>query len=65
MNMAAETLKGKGHAPSRAASVASFKGRDWRLHGLNTDFPLPSELSTVRCPFTIEPQVKDTVPVGY
>src|SRR6266403_461396 len=63
--MAAETLKGKGHAPSRAASVASTKGKDSRLYGFNTDFPLPSELAAIRCPFTIEPQTKDTVPIGY
>src|SRR6266403_1000351 len=63
--MAAETSKGKGRSPSRAALVTSSKGRDWRLHGLNTDFPLPSELSAVRCPFTIEPRTKDTIPIGY
>ncbi len=44
--MAAETLKGKGRAPSQAASVASTKGKDWRLYGFDTDFPLPSELVT-------------------
>ncbi len=63
--MAAETLKGKGHAPSWAASVALTKGRDWRLYGFDTDFPLPSELVAIKCPFTIEPWTKDTVPIGY
>ncbi len=63
--MAAETSKGKGCAPSRAASVASTKGRDWRLYGFDTDFPLPSKLAAIKCPFTIKPRVKDTVPIGY
>ncbi len=63
--MATETLKGKGCALSQAASVTSTKGRDWRLYGLDTDFPLPLELGAIRCPFTIEPRVKDTVPIGY
>ena len=63
--MATETSKGKGCAPSRAASVASTKGRDWRLYGFDTDFPLPSELAAIKCPFTIEPRTKDTIPIGY
>ena len=63
-NMAAETLKGKGRAPSWSASVIS-KGKDWRLYGFNTDFPLPSELAAIRCPFMIEPWTKDTVPISY
>jgi len=53
--MAAETSKGKGHTPSQAASVASTKGKDWRLYRFDTDFPLPSELAAIKCPFTIEP----------
>ncbi len=65
MNMAAETSRGKGHTPSQAASVASSKGRDWRLYGLDTDSPLPSKLSAIRCPFTIKPQTKDTIPISY
>ncbi len=64
-NMTAKTSKGKGHTPSQAASVTSTKGRDWRLYGLDTDFPLSSELSAIRCPFTIEPWTKDTIPIGY
>ncbi len=63
--MAAETSKGKGHAPSRTTSVASTKRRDWRLYGFNTDFPLPSELVAIKCLFTIELRTKDTVPIGY
>ncbi len=46
MSMAAETSKGQGRAPSHATSVTSSK-RDWRLHRLDTDFPLPSKLAVV------------------
>jgi len=45
--------------------VTSTKGKDWRLYRFNTDFPLPSELAAIRCPFTIEPRTKDTVPISY
>ena len=62
------TSKGKQRETSRARSVSSVRGRDWRYrvdYEENRPLTLSEHLSVLQCPFSITPEKTHSIPPPY